>query len=77
MNGKAARMLRRMNANDKKSKRLWKSLTQQQRGRVFATYNSYENKLEGAKEAVVTLVEVLSGRKINRDLDLKEVSINE
>ena len=73
MSGKTARMLRRMNANDKKSKRLWKSLTVQQRGQVTATYNSYENKLEGAKEAVVTLVEVLSGRKINRDLNLKEV----
>lgn len=71
MNGKAARMLRRMKADDKRSKRLWKSLNHIQRERVFATYNSYENKLEGAKEAVVTLVEVLSGRKINRDLQLK------
>ena len=62
MNGKAARMLRRMNANDKKSKRLWKSLTVQQRGRVSATYNSYENKLEGAMHAVVTLAGLLDER---------------
>ncbi len=73
MNGKAARMLRKMRANDKKSKRLWKSLTQAQRIKVSATYNSYEDHKKGAMEAVVTLAEVLSGRKINHDLDLKEV----
>ncbi len=67
MNGKAARMLRKMHANDKKSKRLWKSLTQCQRAKVNATYNSYENKTEGAREAAVTLYEVLYGRTVNRE----------
>lgn len=62
MSGKTARMLRKMNANDKKSKRLWKSLNQQQRGRVSATYNSYEDKREGAMQAVLTLVEQLDER---------------
>jgi len=62
MSEKNARMLRRMNANDKNSKRLWKSLNHIQRGLVTATYNSYEDKREGAKHAVVTLVGQLDKR---------------
>jgi len=62
MSEKNARMLRRMNANDKNSKRLWKSLNSIQRGRVAATYNSYEDKREGAMNAVVTLVGQLDER---------------
>ncbi len=67
MNGKTARMLRKMQANDKKSKRLWKSLTQAQQAKVTATYNSFEDKNEGAKEAVVTFMEQLFGRKFTAE----------
>lgn len=54
MNGRTARMLRKMSAHDKKSKRFWKSLTDVQRGTVRATY-----KVEGPSEAVVTFMEQL------------------
>ena len=67
MNGKTARMLREMQADDKRSKKLWKSLTHIQQSKVSATYNTYEDKKEGAKEAVVTFMEQLFGRKITAE----------
>ena len=62
MNGKTARMLREMQADDKRSKKLWKSLTHIQQSKVSATY-----KKEGGKEAVVTFMEQLFGRKITAE----------
>ena len=58
MNGRIAKMLRKMQANDKRSKRLWNSLTSEQRSKVTATYNKYEDKAEGALKAVATMVAV-------------------
>lgn len=62
MNGQAAKMLRKMQANDKKSKRLWQSLTPAQKERVTKTYNSYEQP-EGARRAVVTFMQQIGSIK--------------
>ena len=57
-------MLRKMKANDKKAKELWKSLNHMQRSKVRATFIS-----SGPEEAVVTFMEQLFGRKFNVERD--------
>ncbi len=54
MNGKVAKMLRKMKSNDKRSKEAWKSLTDNQRGRVSAVYRS-----NGPDKALVAFGKVL------------------
>ena len=39
MNGKVSKMLRKMSANDKRSKKLYLSLTAEQKSRVRAVYD--------------------------------------
>jgi len=64
MSGKISKMLRKMKANDKKAKELWKSLNHMQRSKVRATFIS-----SGPEEAVVTFMEQLFGRKFNVERD--------
>jgi hypothetical protein len=40
MNGKVSKMLRRLNANDKRSKRLYQDLEPEQKGRIRAAYKA-------------------------------------
>jgi hypothetical protein len=56
MNGKVSKMLHRMNAEDKRSKRLYQSLTPDQKGRVRAAYNA--NRDNPGKALVVLMKEI-------------------
>lgn len=50
MNGKAAKMLRKLKANDNVSKSIWKSLNHIQRGKIRSVF-----KKEGPERALVLL----------------------
>lgn len=38
MNGKVSKMLRKMNANDSRSKKIWETLTEPQRAKIRSVY---------------------------------------
>ncbi|MHA2403865.1 MAG: hypothetical protein ACXADH_12795 [Candidatus Kariarchaeaceae archaeon] len=63
MNGKVSKLLRKMRGNDKRSKRLWRLLTPNQRGKVRAAYTTNP---DNPAEAVAIMYEELSGRKVER-----------
>jgi len=44
MNAKTAKMLRKIQANDKRSKKLWNGLTAEKKARVRAAYMSNDRK---------------------------------
>ena len=62
MNGKMAKMLRKMNATDNMAKRLWGSLNWIQRGKVRAAFKS--DPVNGSALATVVFMEQLFGRKL-------------
>ena len=54
MNGKVSKMLKKMQANDKRSKRLYQTLTPDQKGRVRAAFEK-----DGENKALIEMMKYI------------------